>query len=83
MVEFLLTSAVIFAVMVGWQYVEYIYRRFADANPALGPFRAEPGCGKGCSCSSGGCSVPQQKSNQSNTTVSLRIRPADRATGLE
>jgi hypothetical protein len=83
MVEFLLTSAVIFVVMVGWQYVEYLYRRFAKHNPALGPFRAEPGCGEGCACGSGSCSAPQQESKPSKTTVSLSIRRADRAIGLE
>ena len=34
MIEFLLTSAVIFAVLTAWQYVDYRYRRFANDNPA-------------------------------------------------
>ena len=53
MIEYLLTSAVIFAVLTAWQYVDYRYRRFANDNPALGPFRPEAGCGDGCSCSQG------------------------------
>lgn len=70
MYEFILTSAVIFAVLVAWQYVEYRYRRFANDHPTLGPFRPEPGCGEGCGCSQGSCSAPTD--NQS-TTVSLAL----------
>jgi hypothetical protein len=80
MYEFILTSAVIFLVLIAWQYVEYRYRRFANDNPALGPFRPEPGCGEGCSCSQGSCVAPP-KDNES-TTVSLALprsgQPIDR-----
>lgn len=55
MADFLLTSLVIFGVMVGWLYVQDLYRRFARRHPELGPFRREGGCGGGCSCRQGSC----------------------------
>jgi hypothetical protein len=57
MVDFLLASGVILAVLIGWLYVQDLYRRFAARHPELGPFRAEGqgGCGN-CSCSGGRCS---------------------------
>lgn len=63
MVEFVMTSVLIFAVMVGWLYVQDLYRRFAQRNPGLGPFRGEAGCGGGCSCSQGSCTT-KTKSGQ-------------------
>ena len=81
MYEFLLTSAVIFAVLAGWQYVEYRYRRFANNNPALGPFRPEPGCGEGCSCSQGSCSTPSI--DNESTTVSLALPRSRQHIGRE
>jgi len=53
-----MTSAVIFAVMVAWLYVQDLYRRFAQSNPELGPFRAEGDCDGSCSCQHGSCSTP-------------------------
>lgn len=58
MVEFVLTSVVIFAVLVGWLYVQDLYRRFAQRHPELGPFRGEGGCDGSCSCKKGSCSTP-------------------------
>ena len=58
MVEFVLTSVVIFAVMVGWLYVQDLYRRFAQRYPELGPFRRQGGCDGSCSCRQGSCSAP-------------------------
>jgi hypothetical protein len=81
MLEFLLTSAVIFGVLTIWQYVEYRYRCFAEANPKLGPYRPEPGCGEGCSCSQGSCSTPT--TNDTPTTVSLEMPRAGQAIGRE
>ncbi|MCB1772213.1 MAG: chemotaxis protein [Gammaproteobacteria bacterium] len=81
MIEFLLTSGVIFAVLTGWQYVEHRYRRFANDHPALGPFRPEPGCGGGCSCSGGSCSTPGSETQ--STTVSLADIPGVQAIGRE
>ena len=39
MAEFALTSVLIFAVMVGWLYVQDLYRRFAQRNPSPGRSR--------------------------------------------
>lgn len=59
MAEFLLASLVIFAALLGWSYVQDIYRRFAVRHPELGPYRQDEGCdGCSCSCSQGSCSVP-------------------------
>jgi len=58
MAEFFLTSLVIFAVMVGWLYVQDLYHRFAQGHPELGPFRKEGGCDGSCSCQQGSCSTP-------------------------
>jgi hypothetical protein len=71
MVEFLLTSAVIFLVLGGWQYVEYRYRRFANDNPSLGPYRPEGGCGDGCACSQGSCSTPQAEPTPAEVKLSV------------
>lgn len=81
MIEFLLTSTVIFAVLTAWQYVDYRYRRFANDNPALGPFRPEAGCGDGCSCSQGSCSA--SRPNNQPTAVSLEIPRAEQAADRE
>ena len=58
MADFLLASLAIFAVLVGWVWVQQTYARFAARNPTLGPFRGEGDrCGSGgCSCSKGQCS---------------------------
>ncbi len=56
MVRFLLASGVIFGALVGWLYVQELYRRFAAQHPELGPFRSEgAGCGGGCACSGNRC----------------------------
>jgi hypothetical protein len=54
MSTYLITMALIFAIMVLGIGVDRLYRRFAASNPKLGPFRSEkPSCG---SCSGGsGC----------------------------
>lgn len=57
MVKVVVAAVVIFGVMVGWLYVQDLYRRFARRHPELGPFRQEgQGCGGNCSCSGGSCS---------------------------
>ena len=58
MVEYLLASGIILAVMVGWLFVEELYRRFSRRHPELGPFRQEGGgCGgSSCGCNGGSCS---------------------------
>lgn len=61
MLRFLIASATILVVLVGWLYVEELYRRFTRANPELGPFRPDGSeCGGGCcSCSGGSCAKPR------------------------
>ena len=58
MAKAILAAGVIFAVMVGWLYVQDLYRRFARRHPELGPYRGEGGCGGSCSCRQGSCRVP-------------------------
>lgn len=54
MTTYLVTIALIFAIMLAGIGVERLYRLFAARNPQLGPFR-KPGGGCG-SCSGGsGC----------------------------
>lgn len=54
MTTYLVTIAIVFAVMFGGICVDRIYRRFAARNPQLGPFREGAKCG---SCAAGsGCS---------------------------
>jgi hypothetical protein len=75
MAEFVLTSVVIFAVMVGWLYVQDLYRRFAESHPELGPFRKEGGCDGSCSCRQGSCSTPPPIQQDPVISVDL-ITPA-------
>lgn len=58
MVKFVLTSAVIFVVMVAWLYVQEVYRRFARHHPQLGPFRSEAICQGSCGCHQDSCAGP-------------------------
>lgn len=65
MLRFFVASATILVVLVGWLYVQELYRRFTRANPELGPFRSEEasGCGGGCcSCANGSCTTRQHDS---------------------
>ncbi len=60
MLRVLAASGLIFAVMVGWIWVQQRYARFAAAHPQLGPFRSPDGsCGGGCACGSGSCEREQ------------------------
>lgn len=61
MVKVMLASAVILVILVGWLYVEEIYRRFAKQHPELGPYRDKNGgCGGGdCACHTGSCRAKQ------------------------
>jgi hypothetical protein len=77
MAEFFLTSMVIFAVMVAWLYVQDLYRRFAQRNPELGPFRGEDGCGGSCSCQHGSCSTPAPIHQAPVISVDLMIPTGD------
>ena len=55
MADVLLAPLIVFAVLAGWVWVQWLYARFAAANPQLGPFRREDG---GCSCGSRQCRQP-------------------------
>ena len=77
MVEFLMTSVVIFTVMVGWLYVQDLYRRFAQRHPELGPFRGEGGCGGSCSCKQGGCTTPAPTAQDPVISVDLTTPAGD------
>jgi len=51
MARVLIASAVIFAVLAGWIWIQQAYAAFARQNPSLGPYRQEGGCaGGGCNC---------------------------------
>jgi hypothetical protein len=54
-IDALIASAVILAILLGGLAVDAFYRRFARRHPDLGPFRPEGGCGGGCRCSGGRC----------------------------
>jgi hypothetical protein len=54
MTTYLLTSGLIFAILLGGIAVERIYRGFAARNPQLGPFRDTSKCG--CCSAGSGCS---------------------------
>ena len=49
---YLVTIALIFAVMLVGIMVDRLYRAFATKNPQLGPFRKSGG---GCNCGNGHC----------------------------
>ncbi|MDP2822514.1 MAG: hypothetical protein Q8O52_07520 [Sulfuritalea sp.] len=51
---YLVTIAIIFAIMLGGIAVERLYRGFAAKNPQLGPFRDNSKCG--CCSAGSGCS---------------------------
>ena len=61
MVDYLLASAVIFGVLVGWLYVDELYRRYARRHPERGPFRSSSG---GCGGSCGRCGQNDSCSRQ-------------------
>jgi hypothetical protein len=62
MVDVLIASGVIFAVLGGWLWVQASYRRFAARYPELGPFRPNSACGGSCeACGSDGCEAGDDK----------------------
>ncbi len=71
MAEFLLTSLVIFIVLLAWVYVEQRYRRFAARHPDRGPYRQQGGCGGACSCSQGSCSVADEQGAGPTVNIDL------------
>ncbi len=69
MVKFLLASLVILVVMVAWLYVQDLYRRFAQRNPGLGPFRSEGACDGSCSCQQGNCATGESRRDNEVTVL--------------
>jgi len=59
MLDFILSSAIILAVLSAWVGVEGLYRRFAARHPERGPYREpQSGCSGGCcSCSGDSCTT--------------------------
>ena len=58
---YLVTIALIFAILLGGIAVERLYRRFAASHPQLGPFRDPDKCGcckAGSGCSDSACDTP-------------------------
>ncbi|MBS3916221.1 MAG: hypothetical protein KGZ31_00850 [Sulfuritalea sp.] len=59
MSAYLIAIGLIFTIMAGGILVQRLYRRFAQRNPELGPFRDENGgcgtCKTGSGCSSSSC----------------------------
>ena len=78
MVEFALASLVIFVVMVAWLYVQDRYRRFAQRNPGLGPYRSDSGCDGSCSCRHGSCPAPTPGRGHRVTPLDLAVPTGDR-----
>lgn len=77
MVKFVLASLVILAVLVGWLYVQELYRRFAQRHPDLGPYRKVGGCDGSCSCSQGSCPTTQPGSADHRIALDLVKRSDD------
>lgn len=53
MLDFIIASALIMAMLVGWILVQQLARRFARRHPEFGPYVEKRGCGDSCSCSGG------------------------------
>jgi hypothetical protein len=59
--DYLIASAVILLMLLGWIRVQHLARRFSQRHPEFGEHREEGGgCGGNCACSGGG-SCPNQK----------------------
>jgi hypothetical protein len=56
MVDFVIASVAILALLCGWLFVQQLARRFAAQHPEFGPAREEgSGCGHSCLCTGGSC----------------------------
>ncbi len=53
MVNFLIASAIIMLVLLGWVAVQHLARQFAARHPEFGPYVEKRGCGGKCSCAEG------------------------------
>ncbi len=54
MLDFIIASGLIMAILTGWILVQQLARRFAHRHPEFGPYVEKRGCGGSCSCSGGG-----------------------------
>ncbi|HHH38347.1 MAG TPA: chemotaxis protein [Sedimenticola sp.] len=55
MLEYLVASGLILALLSGWLLVQHLARDFSRRHPEFGPHREEGGgCGGNCACSGGG-----------------------------
>ena len=56
MLEYLIASAVILVILLGWIWVQAQARKYAARHPEFGPAKEEgAGCGKSCPCSGEQC----------------------------
>ena len=63
--SFLIATALIFALLMAWVGVQFLYRSFSKAHPEMGPPREEGlGCGLFCGCLNKG-SCPKSRLSQS------------------
>lgn len=73
MVDVLVASGVIFAVLGGWLWVQALYRRFAMQHPELGPFRPDSACGGSCeACGTGEC----DPGDSAQASIRVVLQPA-------
>ncbi len=55
MLDYLIASALILLILLGWIQVQHLARRFSLRHPEFGEHREEGGgCGGNCACSGGG-----------------------------
>jgi len=56
MINFLIAMGVIFALSIGWVWIQQAARIYAAKHPELGAVKEEGlGCGKSCGCKVGSC----------------------------
>jgi hypothetical protein len=54
MLDYLIASALILLMLLGWIVVQHLARQFSRRHPEFGAHREEGGgCGGNCACSSG------------------------------
>jgi len=67
MVDFIIASVAILALLSCWLFVQQLARRYADRHPEFGPAKEEgSGCGKSCMCAGGSCSNSRRLPDVSN-----------------
>lgn len=53
--QWLISVAVLLALLAAWLFVRHIARRYAERHPEFGPFRETGGCGGSQCDGQGGC----------------------------